>query len=78
MDNKYYKGIGRINNNHHFAYYEFNICWIPQNIINDNDVNGYIVQKVIFDNTTNIIINKEKKKHLEYYEAWKVKNNKIR
>lgn len=76
MDKFFYKEV--INNNDcKYAYYQFQINWIPERIINNNDIDGYIVQKVIFDNTTNIVINKEKENHIEYYEAWKVKNKKI-
>lgn len=60
-----------------YAYYSLGILWIPHNIINDGEKNGYIVQKVKFLNTTGIEINRENNDDFEYYEAWKVENEKV-
>lgn len=64
-------------NNKSFAYYILGINWIPQNIIDDEEKNGYIVQKVRFLNTTGINMNREKNNDIKYYEAWKVENQKV-
>ena len=66
-----------IDNNRKYAVYWYKVNWIPENIINTNDIDGYIVQKVIFRNNTNINITKDNKKRVDYYEAWKVVNKNV-
>ena len=74
---EYFKEKEPKENNQPYAYYLLGIHWIPHNIINDGEKNGYIVQKVKFLNTTGIKINQDNKDDFEYYEAWKVENEKV-
>ncbi len=74
---EYFKEKEPKENNQPYAYYFWGIHWIPNNIINDGEKNGYIVQKVNFLNTTGIEINQDNKDDFEYYEAWKVENEKV-
>lgn len=67
--NEYYETIDE-ENHFPFAYYLWQIKWIPSKIINDGCMNGYIVQNVK-------IINEAKVNgvdDIEYYEAWEVCN----
>lgn len=65
----YYKTI-KIKNDFPFAYYLWQIKWIPEKIINDECINGYIVQKVKIIDEANVT----GFDNTEYYEAWKVSN----
>lgn len=69
MENKYYKIIEK-DNDKPYAYYVQKIKWIVKNIIDDNCLDGYIVQKVKLVNNTKIRGIDDK----EYFEAWKVNN----
>ena len=65
-------------NDNKFAFYMFGINWKPEKIINDKSEGGYIVQKVLFKNNSNIHIEKNNKREVEYYEAWPVENMKVK
>ena len=59
-----------------FAYYNFSIKWNIENILKNNQKNGFLVQEVIFTNTTeiNVTQKKEDNEYNCYYEAWEIKN----
>lgn len=69
---KKYCEIVKLDNSKSYAYYNYQINWIVENIINDNCFDGYIVQKVKIENSTNI----KEIRNVEYLEAWKVSNGK--
>ena len=70
---EYYKVRGKPDNDKPYAEYYLGINWLPKQIINDQYLKGYIVQKVKIFNNTGI----ENISNIEYYEAWKVINGKI-
>ena len=66
---KYYEIIN-IDNDKPYAYCSLGINWCPKDFINDKCLDGYIVQRV---KITNIGIDIP---DANYYEAWKVENEK--
>lgn len=69
FDAKYYQ-IVNVDNSKPYLYYNLEIDWKVENIIDTDCKDGYIVQKVKIINTTDI----KDIKNIEYYEAWEVIN----
>lgn len=73
---KYYI-VKKNNNSEKYLYYDLSVDWNVEKIIPSSEKNGFIVQKVMFMNNTNVVLNNEKKDYMIYYEAWTVNNRKV-